>query len=151
MDSREGNPSGEEKVNKAIHGILAKILDKWRAEIQEEAKEALEETFVLSPKTSERATSPPRAKETEDTLQKTVILSPQGIGRREESPPAPKPEEISETIILTPQRTNRETQSPLTGLAGGEKIPPASPSKEDQFSEETVILKPGKMRGKTNG
>jgi hypothetical protein len=151
MDRREGNPLGEEKENKAIHTILLKILDKWQAEIQKGTKDVLEETVVISSEASQRGTSPPRPKEIEEALDKTVILSPQGIARREESPPAHRPEEISETVILTPQRTNREYQSPITGSAGGEKTPPAPPSKEDQFSEETVILKPGKMRGKTNG
>jgi len=151
MDRCEGNPVGVEKENKAIHEILLKILDQWRTEIHKGAREILEETIVISPEAYQKGTSPPRAEETEDALQKTVILSPRGIGRREEPPPARKPEEISETVILTPQRTNREAQSPVTGPAPGEKIPPPPPSKEDQFSQETVILKPSKMRGKTNG
>jgi hypothetical protein len=145
---------GEEKENKAIHGILLKILDKWQAEIQEETRESLEKTLLISPEASQRGDSPSlplQTKETEDPLQKTVILSPQRMAGKEEFPPAHKPEQISETVILAPQRTNREEQSPFTGLAGGEKTQPALPSKEDQFSEETVILKPGKVRGKTNG
>jgi len=151
MDRREGNPLGVEKENKAIHGILLKILDQWRTEIHEETRDVLEKTIVISPEAYQKGTSPPRVEETEDTLQKTVILSPQGMGRREEPPPARKPEEISETVILTPQRTNREVRSPVTGPAPGEKTPPVPPSKEEPFSEETVILKPSKMRGKTNG
>lgn len=151
MDRREGYPLGEEKENKAIHSILLKILDKWRDEIQKGTKDVLEETIVLSSEASQRGTSPPRAKETEDALDKTVILSPQGKARREEASPVHRPEEISETVILAPQRTNRDAQHPVTGPAGGKKIPPAPPSKEDLFSEETVILKPGKVRGKADG
>lgn len=122
MDSREGSPSGEEKENKAIHGILVKILDKWRTEIQEGTKKALEETLVISPEVSQRATSPP--------------------------PWNKEPEEIlQETVILAPQRTTREAQSPSTGPAPKSK----EISEKDQFLEETVILKSGKVRDKANG
>lgn len=151
MDRREGNPLGEEKENKAIHTILLKILDKWRAEIQKGTKDVLEETVVISPEAFRRGTSPPPPKEIEEALDQTVILSPQGKARREEAPPVHKPEEISETVILAPQRTNRNAQHPATEPAGGEKVPPAPPAKEEPFSEETVILKRGKVRGKADG
>jgi hypothetical protein len=157
MDSHEEIPPVPGKENKAIHGILVKILDKWRTAARVETEEAFKETVIISPETlKEETPSLPRNQETEEILQKTVIFTPRGTSGREEPPPVHKPEEISETVILSPKGLGRETQAPIaeSGPTGGKGIQPAHDpeeiSEKDQFLQETIILKPGKVRDKAN-
>ena len=129
MDSREGSLSGEEKENEAIHRILWKILEKWRMEIG-----AMEED-----------------------LEKTVILSSESVERKE-SPSPSKPikvieEAVPETVLIYPKenRSGISTSSPVVKTKGADSIQkPEVPSGKDEFLEETVILKAGKVREKVN-
>ncbi|OGP80598.1 MAG: hypothetical protein A2V86_16865 [Deltaproteobacteria bacterium RBG_16_49_23] len=80
---------------------------------------------------------------TEEALNETLIISPETY-QKKTSPPLrdQETEEIlQKTVIFSPQ-----------GTTGREGFPPAHEpeeiSEKDQFSEETVILKPGKIRGK---
>lgn len=115
--------------NEMIHGILMRILEKWRMEI---------------------GTS-------EEDLEKTVILSPENIGQRE-APPPPKPikgmeEAIPETVILSPKdnRPGIPMASPVASSKESVSIQrPDEPPEKDEFLEETVVLRPGKIRGKAN-
>jgi hypothetical protein len=129
MESREGSLSGEEKENEAIHGILVRILEKWQMEIGA----------------------------SEEDLEKTVILSSKSVERKE-SPSPPKPiqvieEALSETVIIPPKenRSGISTSSPAVKTKGADSIQkPEKPSSKDEFLEETVILKAGKVREKVN-
>lgn len=129
MDSREGSFSGEEKENEAIHRILVKILEKWRMEIGA----------------------------VEEDLEKTVILSSESVEQKE-SPSPSKPikvmeEALPETVII-PLKENRfgiSISSPAVKSKGADSIQkPEEPSGKDEFLEETVILKAGKVREKVN-
>jgi hypothetical protein len=149
MGSHEENPLGAEKENKAIHGILVRILAKWRTAPQEETEEAFKETLIISPEALKKGESPLiRDQETEEILQKTVIFSPQGTARRDELPPAYEPEELSKTVILSPKGMGRETQAPVAepGPTSGKRIQPAH---EPEELSETVILSPKGMGRET--
>jgi len=129
MESRQGSLSGEGKENEAIHRILVRILEKWRMEIGA----------------------------VEEDLEKTIILSSEGVERKEISPPS-KPvkvmeEALPETVII-PLKENRigiSISSPAVKSKGADSIQkPEEPSGKDEFLEETVILKAGKVREKVN-
>ncbi len=129
MESREGSLSGEEKENEAIHRILVKILEKWRMEIGA----------------------------VEEDLEKTVILSSESVEQKE-SPPPSRPikvmeEAVPETVIIPPKenRSGISTSSPAVKTKGADSIQkPEKPFGKDEFLEETVILKAGKVREKVN-
>ncbi|MBM4325309.1 MAG: hypothetical protein FJ115_17290 [Deltaproteobacteria bacterium] len=129
MESRQGSLSGEEKENEAIHGILVRILEKWRMEIGA----------------------------SEEDLEKTVILSSESVERKEMSPPS-KPikvmeEAVPETVIILPKENKPGTSisSPAVKSKGPDSIKrPEEPSGKGEFLEETVILKAGKVREKVN-
>ncbi|MBM4350565.1 MAG: hypothetical protein FJ106_11855 [Deltaproteobacteria bacterium] len=129
MESRQGSLSGEGKENEAIHRILVRILEKWRMEIGA----------------------------VEEDLEKTIIFSSEGVERKEMSPPS-KPikvmeEALLETVII-PLKENRigiSISSPAVKSKGADSIQkPEEPSGKDEFLEETVILKAGKVREKVN-
>ncbi|MBS3919740.1 MAG: hypothetical protein KG012_12735 [Deltaproteobacteria bacterium] len=127
MESREGSLSGKE--NEAIHKILVRILEKWRMEIGA----------------------------VEEDLEKTVILSFESVERKE-SPSPSKPiqvmeEVLPETVIISPKenRSGISTSSPVVKTKGADSIQkPEKTSGKDEFLEETVILKAGKVREKVN-
>lgn len=129
MESREGSLSGEEKENEAIHRILVRILEKWRMEIGA----------------------------VEEDLEKTVILSSESVEQKE-SPSPSKPiqvmeEALAETVIISSKenRSGISTSSPVVKTKGADSIQkPEKPSGKDEFLEETVILKAGKVREKVN-
>jgi hypothetical protein len=129
MDSREGSFSGEEKENEAIHRILGKILEKWRMEIGA----------------------------VEEDLEKTVILSSESVEQKE-SPSPSKPikvmeEALPETVIISlkENRFGISISSPAVKSKGADSIQkPQEPSGKNEFLEETVILKAGKVREKVN-
>lgn len=128
MDSYERNLLVE-KENEAIHKILTRILEKWRME-----------TFT-----------------NEEGLEKTVILSPESTIQREipsESKPIRVMEEaVPETVILQPKghRPEPPTPSSMDRSTGSDSMQrPEGPPDKDDFLEETVILKPGKIREKAN-
>ncbi|MDI6762491.1 MAG: hypothetical protein QME83_05590 [Thermodesulfobacteriota bacterium] len=129
MDSRKGSLSGEEKENEAIHRILVRILEKWRMEIGA----------------------------VEEDLEKTVILSSESVEQKEGPLPSRSIKEIEEALtetVIIPSKENRSrisTSSPAVKSKGLDSIQkPEEPSGKDEFLEETVILKPGKVREKVN-
>ena len=107
--NREVNLSETGIENEAIYGILIKILEKWRLEIEAEGKE----------------------------LEETVILSPQEAASDAFLSPTVKPEDmdLEETIVSTKEIDRMSSKQRL------EEQP-----KEDEFLEETVIVKPRKVR-----
>jgi len=129
MDSREGSLSGEEKENEAIHRILVKILEKWRMEIGA-VEEDLEKTVILSSESVEQKESPPpfrSIKEMEEALPETVIIPPKE------------------------NRSGISISSPAVKSKGADSIQkPQEPSGKNEFLEETVILKAGKVRERVN-
>lgn len=129
MDSREGSLSGEEKENEVIHRILVKILEKWRMEIGA-VEEDLEKTVILSSESVEQKESPPPfrlIKEMEEALPETVIIPPKE------------------------NRFGISISSPAVKSKGADSIQkPQEPSGKNEFLEETVILKAGKVLEKVN-
>lgn len=127
MESREENLSGKE--NEAIHRILVRILEKWRMEIAA-SEEDLEKTVILSSERVERKEIPlpsRTSKVAEEVLPETVILSPKG------------------------SRSEISTPSPAVNSKGPDSISrPDEPPEKDEFLEETIILKPGRVREKPN-
>jgi hypothetical protein len=129
MDSREGSLSGEEKENEAIHRILVKILEKWRMEIGA----------------------------VEEDLEKTVILSSESVEQKESPPPFRSIKEMEEALpetVIIPSKENRSgisISSPAVKSKGADSIQkPQEPPGKNEFLEETVILKAGKVREKVN-
>ncbi len=127
MDRQKQNFLTKEE-KEAIHKILLRILEKWRSDLGER----------------------------EEELVKTVILSP-GSATRQEPSSLESPEESEETlaatIILPPKEGRpRPTSAPLPEKTKGDE--PLSKTEEflekDEFLEETVILKPKKVREKLN-
>ena len=139
----------------AIHAVLVKMIAKWRAETEVEARVRpetkteergeLAQTVILSPESvrQERsASSPPDRNE----MQETVIVS---IARaKEEAPresgPAREAEvEVPETVIISARETDKQTQlgveSKGAGLQDAEKEK-AKKCAADEFLAETVIL-----------
>jgi len=108
-DNREIDLSKTGIEDEAIYGILVKILEKWRVEIDAEGKE----------------------------LEETVILSSQEAASDAFPSPKEKPEDmdLEETIISTKQIDR------MSSKQGLEEQP-----KEDEFLEETVMVKPRKVR-----
>lgn len=117
MDKDERNLQGEED---AIHRILLRIHEKWRAESNLKEEGLLTETIILSPEPATPPTLEPPIEE--EAFVATVILSPNA--RQSISSPAPTKEE-SET----------------TGVESKTGEPP----EKGEFLEETVILKPKKV------
>ncbi len=163
MDKREVNPSKIGIENEAIYRILVKILEKWRVEVEAEQRE-FEETVILSPqgatsgafpsptvklkdmgleekmvfsKETDRMSSKQKAEEPE--LKETVILSPrEAIGNGFPSPPLKsKDMGLDETMA-----SQKEIDRMGSAKGSGEQ------SKENEFLEETIILKPRKLQGR---
>ncbi len=92
-----------------------------------------------------------------EELNKTVILSPEGVNKNPVTEKVEKPQEhIPETVIISPNSTDDETliSAPRTlsknagdkDNSGSGEMDVKKPEEPD-FLTETVILKPGKMRG----
>jgi hypothetical protein len=129
MNGPEVNLSEQERENLAIHGILLRILEKWRIEIHPE-EEDLERTLILSSESAEKKGSPSPSRsegKVEGDLPETVIIPPKE-SRSGMAPPMPSVE--------------------LKGVDSIQK--PEESTEKDGFLEETVILKPAKVREKLN-
>lgn len=130
MNNPEMDPSEQERENSAIHGILTRILEKWRMDIHPMKEEDLEKTLILSPLGAEQkgSLSPPRsAEKIDEDLPETVILSSKEK-RAGITPSIPSVESKEVESIQKPQAV----------------------TKKDEFLEETVILKPAKVQKKLN-
>ena len=158
--NREANLLGHEKEDEAIRRILVKILDKWCGAMGMR-REELEKTSLISPGGVGKEPPPSsiEVKKPEEVMAETVRILPQrmteetSISSSEVKSKEVDLEAIPETVMITPQ-----------GMTKGNSIlSPADKSKEadlfqknkeppmkDEFLEETVILKPSKVRDKVN-
>lgn len=121
MDNREGNLFEDGKENESIHRVLTKILEKW-CNPTDTAGEELTETLPLSPEGTQKEVPPPpfEAEKTQEMIPDTVIILPQG--------------------------TAKEASTSSSEV----KSKPIEPPRKDEFLEETVILKTGKVREKVD-
>jgi len=140
---------GETAVeDRAIHDILVKIINRRQAGNEEE-KEELRETVVLSARGSSQAKRVEEKKEEEEELKETVILSTRPLLKETRVK-----EDLPETVILSASQSGKGVGPPLEAeqLRGGKKAI-KEPSK-DEFLAETVILgprkAPEKKKDKTN-
>jgi hypothetical protein len=127
MESHERSLLGKE--NEVIHRILLRILEKWRMEMGA-SEEDLEKTVILSSGNIEQGKTPSQSKpikEMEEAIPETVVLHPK--------------ENKSGTPIASPVVKSKELDFHQR---------PGEPPDEDELLEETVILKPGKIREKAN-
>lgn len=129
MEKREMDLSEQERENRAIHGILSRILEKWRMDIHP-MEEDLEKTILLSPEGAELKGSflPPGSSEKMD-------------------------EDLPETVIISLKEKSSGITPPLPSveLKKGDSIQkPVATTEKDEILEETVILKPAKVREKLN-
>jgi hypothetical protein len=127
MDSHKESLSGKE--NEVIHGILLRILEKWRRDIGA-IEEDLEKTVTLFSESIEQGETPLKSK-----------------------PVQVMEEAVPETVILPPKehQSGLSTPSPAVESKGPDILQrPEEPPDKDEFLEETVILKPAKTREKVN-
>ncbi|MGP8331713.1 MAG: hypothetical protein ACT6FB_05165, partial [Methanosarcinaceae archaeon] len=98
--------------NKAIHEILANILEKWSISLDAQEDE-LEKTVVISTADREEVDNANLVSQDEDEIEETVILSPDNF-IKEKSPSTKKAGQseekdfISETVILYPDQERGE-------------------------------------------
>ena len=115
----------------------------------EEEKEELRETVVLSPRGSTQAKRVEEKKEEEEELKETVILSTRPLLKETRVK-----EDLPETVILSASQSGKGFGPPLEAeeLRGGKKA--IKESSKDEFLAETVILgprkAPEKKKDKTN-
>jgi hypothetical protein len=152
----ERQPVREE--DKAISGILENIYDKWSSAFAMK-EEALTETVVLTPESAEKKTAPPEKQE--EILTETVILSPQGMkDTLKPSPETPqkKPDAVpAETVIISardvtgasrPAGEQPEVSAPVEQPGASTETEERKKKKEQDILAETIILKPGELKGK---
>ena len=132
--------------DKAIHEILMKLLQKWRAAsapeqkrtstaIQEAKDEEFTETMMISSGGLKKGTPPVPKKEQVKDLDETMIISPTGMKKDVfKITTRAQPEELEKTVSLRHRDIARLPQK------GTEKSP------EPDFLTETVILRSGKKK-----
>ena len=154
----KATPSAEQQVpekvtalDQEIAGILARIAEKWRSQIPQQAppdaiqegKEAIEAVSPLEAEPSIEMQAPP--------LEETIIISPQASQDTEaplqqkataEKPVTEEPE-IPETVIFTTQKTPAATTEPhkpvqSTSSHRESETPPSN--REDKEFEQTLSL-----------
>lgn len=109
--------------DEAIRGLLMGILARWSSPgqvIKEDAEEEFRETVIISPKKPERDVSAPALKE---PAEETETI-PSGAAGKEE--------DLEKTLILSVASQEQKTPPP-----------PLEEKPEEDFMDETVILKPG--------
>lgn len=157
----EQQSAHELEEDKAISGILKNIYDKWSTPSAVE-EEAMTETVMLSPESADKKIqTPPPSEERdivsntaiqEEILTETVIISPQGMKdtlRPSPVTPQKKPDSVPpETVIIS-------AKDVAGALRPAGEQPSAAPETEEQkkkkeqdFLAETIILKPGELKGK---
>ena len=156
QQSREVGQAEPASEDKAIHDVLTKIMNKWRADVDPE-KEDLEKTVILSteaPEDLEKTVvlSPQEAEE--QVIQETVILSPEDLGKDGSLPGRVEEDDIPETVVIGPPDKTKTlpgsseglpaTQQKHQGAGDGKKGTEVPPS--DDFLAETVILRPDKTK-----
>ncbi len=164
MDNRKVDLSEVGAQNEAIYAILIKILEKWRGKIEVEEKK-LEETVIVSPQTiTNDAYSSPAVKPKDKGLKEMVSLEDtDGMSSKERAEKTPVGnKELEETIIVSPQAgTSDAIPSPAVkpkdvgleetivsmkeaGRLSSKQRLEEQPKEEDEFLEETILLKPKK-------
>lgn len=153
----EGPPSRDEE--KAISGILRNIYDKWSSS-QKVEEEALTETVIMSPETADKKipAAPPGPSrpvppdKQEDFMTETVVLSPQRMKdtlKPSEKAPPKKPDAVpAETVIISANDTPGELRTPGEQPMAETGTEEQKKKKEQDFLAETIILKPGELKGK---
>lgn len=155
--------------NKAIHEVLIKIMNKWRAEFDSE-KEDLEKTVVFSTSAADEpektvVLSPQEAEE--EVILETVILSPEDLGKEDLLPGQVVEDDIPETVIIAPSEKtkaffgsseelpSRDVAFKKEEQAFQRKFQKSEDDKEgkdvpagDDLLAETVILSPDKTKDK---
>lgn len=155
----EQHTSREE--NKAISGILKNIYDKWSAPAAVE-EEALTETVMLSPERADNKIPPPPPSEEsgivsstavqDEILTETVIISPQGMKDTLKPPsvtPQKKPDTVPPETVIISAKDAAGALKPASGQPGAAaETEEQKKKKEQDFLAETIILKPGELKGK---
>jgi hypothetical protein len=139
--------------DRAIHGILKNIYDKWK---HEQNKEVISETVIISDNStldSKETLSAKHPEEPKETLPETVIISKQDaegskIPPPEKQTPTSRINIIEETVIISSDDlSSSEKTSPETHIPQEQKSPEKKIKKSGQDElDETIILKPGETQ-----
>lgn len=170
----EQQPARED--DKAISVILKNIYDKWSAPAAVEEL-ALTETVMLSPEGADKnipqpveesdiatstviisaasgqpASGPAQPEDQEEILTETVMISPQGMKDTfKPSPVTPqiRPDTVPpETVIISAKDVAGALRPAPEQSGASTETEEQNKKKEQDFLAETVILKPGELKGK---